>query len=153
MQSNKQNIIIELTFEFAKNVILFCETMNESKKFVLSNQLLRSGTSIGANVREAQNSESKADFIHKMKLAAKEADETQYWLQLCSETPAYPNPVNLLQDCDGIIKVLSKIISSSKKSSSVNLVSEFEEEYLKTDAASTNQIATLSNSLISKFSN
>ena len=57
--------------------------LEELKKYVISNQLLKSGTSVGANVREAQNCESKADFIHKFKIAAKDADETEYWLLLC----------------------------------------------------------------------
>ena len=81
----------------------------------MANQLFRSGTSIGANVREAQNAQSKADFIHKMKIAAKEADETQYWLQLCEKSKHYPDPNKFLTDTiESIIKILSKIISTSK---------------------------------------
>jgi len=76
--------------------------------------LLKSGTSIGANVREAQNAESKTDFIHKLKIAAKEADETEYWLLLCKGSEGYGNCDELLADCISIIKVLSKIIASSK---------------------------------------
>jgi four helix bundle protein len=79
----KDNLIVQLTFEFALNIISFSETLNSLKKFNLSNQLFRSGTSVGANVKEAQNAESKADFIHKMKIAIKEAEETEYWLLLC----------------------------------------------------------------------
>lgn len=73
------NIIIDLSFKFALDIIAFCETLEIGRKFVIANQLLRSGTSIGANVREAQNCESKADFIHKVKIAAKEAEEVKYW--------------------------------------------------------------------------
>ena len=80
----------------------------------MSNQLFRSGTSVGANVREAQNAESKADFIHKMKISAKEADETEYWLLLCKESEGYENCDGLLDNCNSIIRVLSKIIASSK---------------------------------------
>ena len=65
-------------------------------------------------IREAQNAESKADFIHKLKVAAKEADETEYWLLLCKESESYSNCDELLQNCLSIIKVLSKIIASSK---------------------------------------
>ena len=61
----------------------------------MANQLFKSGTSIGSNVREAQNAESKADFIHKMKIAAKEADETEYWLGLCNESKNYPKTEEL----------------------------------------------------------
>jgi four helix bundle protein len=76
--------------------------------------LFRSGTSIGANVREAQNAESKNDFIHKMKVATKEADETEYWLMLCKASEKYPPCDALLEKIETIQKVLSKIISSSK---------------------------------------
>lgn len=84
---------------------------------MIANQLLKSGTSIGANVREAQNAESKADFIHKMKIAAKEADETKYWLELTKHSQNYPFNESLLKQITEIEKVLSKIISTSKKSS------------------------------------
>jgi four helix bundle protein len=80
----------------------------------LSNQLFRSGTSIGANVMEAQNAESKRDFIHKMKIAAKEADESHYWLYLCDLSNSYPNCGQLLAELEIIVKVLSKIISTAK---------------------------------------
>lgn len=80
MRNDKPNIIVEKSFKFALKIVAFCELLEDKKKFVVSRQLLRSGTSIGANIREAQNAESKVDFIHKFKLAAKEADETEYWL-------------------------------------------------------------------------
>lgn len=114
MRDDKENIIVERSFKFALKIVLYCETLEENKKFVISRQLLRSGTSIGANVREAQNAESKADFIHKMKIAAKEADETEYWLLICQHSPNYLFDVNLLTELKEIIKILSKIISSSK---------------------------------------
>jgi len=74
----KDNVIIKLTFQFALDIIKYCEILQENKKFVIANQLLKSGTSIGANIREAQNAESKADFIHKFKISAKEIEETTY---------------------------------------------------------------------------
>ncbi len=79
----KDNIILIKSFEFSKNIIEFAERLEKERKFVVSNQLIKSGTSIGANVKEAQNGESKKDFIHKLKIALKEADETEYWLFLC----------------------------------------------------------------------
>lgn len=106
-----------MTFRFALDIISFCETLNENRKRVIANQLLKPGTSIGANVREAQNAESKADFIHKMKIAAKEADETKYWLELTKHSQNYPFNESLLKQITEIEKVLSKIISTSKKSS------------------------------------
>jgi four helix bundle protein len=115
MQTNKENLIVEMTFEFALQIVVFTNELEKLKKFVLANQLFRSGTSIGANVREAQNAESKTDFIHKMKVAAKEADETEYWLLLCLKSPDLPDTTGLLQKFESVQKVLSKIISSSKK--------------------------------------
>jgi four helix bundle protein len=80
MRNDKENLIVTLSFEFALGIIEFAEELESKRKYVLANQILKSGTSIGANVREAQNAESKADFIHKLKIAAKEADETDYFL-------------------------------------------------------------------------
>jgi four helix bundle protein len=114
MRNDKENIVVEKSFQFALEVVLYCELLEENKKYVLSRQLLRSGTSIGANVREAQNAESKADFIHKIKLAAKEADETEYWLLICKHTPTYLFDEKLLIHVHELMKILSKIISSSK---------------------------------------
>lgn len=85
------NLILLKSFELAKKVVLYTEKLEENKKFVIANQLLKSGTSIGANIKEAQSSESKADFIHKIKIAMKEADETEFWLFLCNELENYPN--------------------------------------------------------------
>lgn len=92
----------------------FSEILEENKKYVIGKQLLKSGTSIGANVREAQNAESKADFIHKLKIAAKEADETEYWLLICKHSSNYPFNENLLDELKELIKILAKIISTSK---------------------------------------
>jgi four helix bundle protein len=114
MQDIKKNIIVEKTVNFALQIIELAELLESEHKFVIANQLLKSGTSIGANVREAQNAESKTDFIHKMKIAAKEADETEYWLFLCKNSKNYPNCELLQLEIQEIIKILSKIISSSK---------------------------------------
>jgi four helix bundle protein len=112
--SNKENLIVDLTFQFALRIIEIVEILETSRKFVVANQLIRSGTSIGANVWEGQSPESRNDFIHKMKIAAKEADETEYWLQLCQHSKGYPDCSLLLENLLSIKKVLSKIISSSK---------------------------------------
>ena len=115
MQGNKEkNLIVDLTFDFALKIIKYVELLEKERKYVMATQLLKAGTSIGANVREAQNAESKLDFIHKMKIAAKEADETEYWLLLCDSSESLPDCKELLAGCSSIIKVLSKIIGTSK---------------------------------------
>jgi len=71
MRNDKENLIVKLTLEFSLKIIEYSESLEEQKKYVIARQLLKSGTSIGANVREAQNAESKADFIHKRRLLLK----------------------------------------------------------------------------------
>ena len=114
MRNDKENLIVNLTFEFALDIVEFSEELEALRKYAIANQILKSGTSIGANVREAQNAESKGDFIHKLKIAAKEADETEYFLLLCQFSKTYPFNQSLLDKLIVIIKILSKIISSSK---------------------------------------
>ena len=115
MRNDRRNLIVELTTEYALKIIDYAELLESQRKYVLSKQILRCGTSIGANVREAQNAESKADFIHKFKIAAKEADEMEYWLELCIASMSYPDPdpqlVSRLQD---ISRIITKILSTSK---------------------------------------
>ena len=116
MRSDQENIIVDKTFEFSLEIIKYVDLLENKRKHVIARQLLKSGTSIGANVREAQNAESKADFIHKMKIAAKEADETFYWLKLCDQSQSYPNPEEGLSiRLEEITRILSKIIATSKK--------------------------------------
>src|SRR5690606_33786533 len=115
MRNDKENIIVTKTFDFALQIIEFSELFFGQKRFALANQIFKSGTSIGANVREAQNAESKADFIHKMKIAAKETDETEYWLLLCKYSQHLTSPkYEFLQRLKEIQLILSKIISTSK---------------------------------------
>ena len=83
MRNDRRNLFVEKSIEFSLKIIAYTETLEKNRKFIISKQLLRSATAIGACVFEAQNAESRADFIHKMKLAAKEASETLYWLILC----------------------------------------------------------------------
>jgi len=111
----KNNLILLKSFEFAKKVVQYTEKLEEDRRYVIANQLLKSGTSIGANIKEAQNAESKADFIHKMKIAMKEADETEFWLFLCNELENYPNSEELLNEVFDILKITNKIISTTKK--------------------------------------
>lgn len=110
-----ENIIVSRSFEFALATLCYTDELENNRKFVVANQLLKSGTSIGANIREAQHAESWADFIHKLKIVAKEAAETEYWLLLCKNSQGYPDTGTLLEKLLVIQKILSKIISSSKK--------------------------------------
>ncbi len=112
---NQDNLILKLTFDFSLAIIDYAEKLNDMHKFVFSNQILKSGTSIGANVKEAQNAESKSDFIHKFKIAAKEADEVEYWLLLAQYSRYYPDTTTLLNQLTEIQKIINKIISTSKK--------------------------------------
>jgi four helix bundle protein len=111
----EKNPVVKLAFEFSLELILFCETLESQKKYVIARQLLKSGTSIGANVIEAQNAESKADFIHKFKIAAKEAEETEYWLLLCKYSKQYPDTGQLPAKAESLSKMIGKIISTSKR--------------------------------------
>jgi four helix bundle protein len=121
----KKNEILELSFDFALNIIAYTEKLEISRKYVIAKQLLKSGTSIGANIREAQNAESNPDFIHKLKIAAKEADETGYWLELCEKSEGYPSPANLQTKLISIQKLLNSIISTMKQriSNKINTLS------------------------------
>lgn len=118
----KENAILNLTIEFSIEAIAFVEKLEAQRKFVIANQLIKSATSIGANVHEAQNAESKADFIHKLKIAHKEADETMYWLTICEKAESYPTNKDLCDKLHVIVKVLSKIISSTKQKMKVNAI-------------------------------
>jgi len=110
-----KNIILEKSFDLALLIIEYSELLEEKRKYIIAKQILRSGTSIGANIREAQSPESKADFIHKLKIADKELNETEYWLLLCKKAKKYPNPdVELISLLKEIKKILSKIIITAK---------------------------------------
>lgn len=113
--NEKENIVLSLFFEFALAIIAYTEELEQQRKFVVANQLLKSGTSIRANIREAQNAESKIDFIHKFKITAKELDETEYWLLLCKEASSYPFDMILLEKLSHLKRVISKIIITSKR--------------------------------------
>ena len=116
MRNDRENIIVKKTFDFALEIIDYSEQLRTLKKFEMTSQLFRSGTSIGANSWEAQNAESAADFIHKFKIDAKEADETKYWIELCKASKHYPDPPMILfSELKSIILIISKIIGTSKR--------------------------------------
>jgi len=112
---NSENPVLDLSFDLSLQIMTFCHLLESNRKYVLSRQLLKSGTSVGANIREAQNPHSRADFISKMVIAAKEAQETEYWLLLCKYCEVYLTPSPELFDrLLDVQKLLSKIIGSSK---------------------------------------
>ena len=121
----ENNPILKLTLEFSVEIIDYCDLLQEQKKFVVSHQLLKAATAIGANCMEAQNAESKADFIHKMKIAAKETDETQYWLTLCDFANSYPDCKPLILKLVEISKVLNKILATSKRKNPISYMLSF----------------------------
>ncbi|MGI8600519.1 MAG: four helix bundle protein [Chitinophagaceae bacterium] len=113
----KENIILERSFDFALSIITLYQQLVSNKEYVLSKQLLRSGTSIGANIEEATAAISKRDFIAKMSIASKEARETRYWLLLLQKSQivkfdftAYINEINQ------IINILTAIVKTSQTS-------------------------------------
>ena len=113
------NIIEEKSFAFAVRIVNLSKYLVEAKReFVLSNQLLRSGTSIGANIAEAEQAQSSPDFLSKMSIALKEASETKYWIRLLTATSYLTDPEanSILSDCVEIEKILVSIIKSSKQS-------------------------------------
>ena len=116
--TDKKNVIQEKSFAFALRIIrLYKYLQNQHKEFVLSRQILRSGTSIGANVREAQNAESIADFIHKLGIAQKEADETMYWLELLEKSDYLKEDEvqSIHTDCNELLKILRSIIITTRQ--------------------------------------
>jgi len=112
----KDSIIKIKSFDFAVRIVNLFKYLKSKKEFILSKQILRSGTSIGANVREALNAESKPDFIHKLSIAQKECDETLYWLELLFRsnilTENEYNSIN--NECTELLKIIKSIILTSK---------------------------------------
>lgn len=112
-----ESIIKNKSFLFAIRIVKLYQLLtSERKEYVMSKQLLRSGTSIGANVREALNGESKADFIHKLAISQKECDESMYWLELLKAT-TYITEIefeSINQDASEILKILRSIIITTK---------------------------------------
>ena len=112
------NVVQEKSFAFAIRIVnLHRFLSSEKKEYVLSKQLLRSGTAIGALVREAEHAESKADFVHKLAIALKEANETEYWILLLRETNylTMSESESILSATTELLKLLTSIIKSTKR--------------------------------------
>jgi len=119
----KENIIKNKTFAFGKRIVKLCIYLEKDKKeYVLSKQLKRSGTASGALVRESEHAESKKDFIHKLSIALKEANETEYWLQMIKEGQYISKKEfqSIHIDCLEVIKILAAIVKTSKNKQSVS---------------------------------
>lgn len=109
------NLIADKTFEFAISIISLYTQLQHEKEFIISKQLMRCGTSIGANVEEAIAAQSKRDFIHKMSIASKEARETKYWLRLLDKSVATKISVDhYLIEIGHIINIITKIVKTSQ---------------------------------------
>ncbi len=100
------------SFQFACEIVLYCDYLKKNKDFELASQLLKSGTSIGANTREAQRGVSKKDFKNKFGIALKEADETKYWLEILNATGRQV-PKDIMDRCEELIRILVAIIKNS----------------------------------------
>lgn len=113
----KESIVATKSVEFALNIISMAkELVNEKREFVLSKQVMKSGTAIGALIREAEHAESKADFLHKMNIALKEANETLYWLLLLFKSLYIKQEEyeKLYQDCEELVRMLASIVKTTK---------------------------------------
>ena len=111
-----ENALKQKSYSFALEIIKVCRELQTEKEFILSKQLLRSGTAIGALVEEANQAESKADFIHKLSIANKEANETQYWIRLLIDSEVLDSAQGevLLKQCTELIKIFTASIKTSK---------------------------------------
>ena len=111
----KENIILLKSIDFSVAIKKYCDVLSSNKEINVANQSLRCGMAIGANVAEAQQAESRQDFIHKMKIAAKEASETLYWLSICEKMNYFGFQHVLIDELKQIVAILSKIIISARK--------------------------------------
>ena len=115
----KENLIVQKSFDFAVRIVnLYKFLCEKHKEYTLSKQLLRSGTSIGANVNEGTQGQSTRDFLSKMSIALKEAAETQYWIKLLQKTEYLIEKQggSILSDCNEILRILHSIVKTTKKS-------------------------------------
>jgi len=116
----KESIIQKKSYHFAIRIVNFYKYLtNQKKEYILSKQLLRSGTSIGANVEESLGGQSRKDFIAKLSIAYKEARETNYWIRILRDTSIIDEKIalSLLSDCDELLKIIGSIQKTSKKNS------------------------------------
>jgi four helix bundle protein len=112
----KENIIKDRSYQFALRIIKLCLWLRENKHYEISNQLFKSGTSIGANVEEALAGHSRKDFLHKMTIASKEARETFYWLRILrdSEILNMQRSQDIISESEEIVKILTSIIKTGQ---------------------------------------
>ena len=112
----RKNTILEKTYKFALRIVKLYKYLTEKNEFVLSKQILRSGTSIGANAEEGSAGQSKRDFIAKYSISLKEARETHYWLRLLRDSGYLEEKLalSLLKDCSEIIAIITSILKSSR---------------------------------------
>ncbi len=114
----KENVLLTKSYAFSLSIVKkVVEIQKTTREFVLTRQLLGSATSIGANVEEANQAESKADFVHKLSIANKEANETRYWLRLLVDAEIIDNTYgeSLILNCSELIKILPSSIKTSKQ--------------------------------------
>jgi len=114
---NKSNVILDKSYQFALRIVKLNQYLTKDKKeFVLSNQVLRSGTSIGANAEEADGTQSKKDFIAKLSISYKEAKETRYWLRLLRDSDYIEkeHADSIIKDCNELVTLLAAILKTSK---------------------------------------
>ena len=113
----KKNIVADKSYQFALDIIKLYRELKDKKEFVLSKQLLRSGTSIGANIQEAMAAQSRKDFIAKMSISSKEARETNYWLKLFRDSKLCDDIdlSSLLEVSEELIKILTAIVKTAQK--------------------------------------
>ena len=112
----RENIILNKSFDFALTIIDLYKKLKNESEHVISKQLLRSGTSIGANVQEATAAFSRKDFVHKMSISSKEARETRYWLQLIDKSELTKiNVQNHLIEVENLVKILTKIVKTTQE--------------------------------------
>ncbi|WP_375240687.1 four helix bundle protein [Polaribacter sp.] len=117
----KESIVQKKSFQFSLKIISLYKMLQKEKEFVISNQILRSGTSIGANIEEALAGQRKRDFTAKMSISSKEARETKYWLRLLNESELTKLNVNsLILDIDELIRILTSIVKTSQQNLTKN---------------------------------
>ena len=116
--NNKENILKSKSYSFAIRIVKLSQYLqNEKKEYVLSKQVLKSGTSIGALIREAEYGQSKTDFVHKMSIALKEANENEYWISILKDTGYIDDKLfkSLSNDCEELLKLLTTSIKTAKQ--------------------------------------
>lgn len=114
VSTSKDNVIVSKSFDFALNIIDLYDELKKINHFEIAKQVIRSGTSVGANIREAQRAVSKADFIHKLSISLKEADETKFWFEII-DAKILRIDTKLKNEVEELIKILVSIINSTKK--------------------------------------